>query len=107
MYLSSRIRNKNLIKQKNYGKNWFSLKFILRHKIQSYNQIYKIFKKNNISIFKPWSEKLMSDYQIFKKFNRSSLKISKSTQKKIFALPIYYDMSKKEMDNMIAIANKI
>jgi len=32
IYLNNQIKNKNLIKQNNFGKDWFGLKLILKHK---------------------------------------------------------------------------
>ena len=106
-YLFSKISNKSLIIQKNYGVSWFGLKLILRHKTKNYETISKILDKKGIKIFKPWNTKCMHEYKIFKQFKKTRLQNTKNISKKIFSTPVYVDMKKKQLDFIISQLNKI
>lgn len=105
IYLDNHIKNKNLIKQDNFGKDWFGLKLILKHKKKSYNLIKKYFDRKKIYIFKPWNENTMHNYKIFNNYKKTKLTNTISETKKIFAVPIYIDMKKKELDYIIKSLN--
>lgn len=47
----------------------------------------------------------MHNYKIFNSYNKTKLKNTKSEFKKIFAVPIYIDMKKKELDYIIKSLN--
>ena len=106
-YLVSKLNNKSLIVQKNYGLNWFSMKMVLRHKTKNFEEIFKKLKRKNIDIFKPWSLESMHDYKLFKNFKKTKLKNTYKISKKIFCIPVYIDMKKNDLDYLINQLNKI
>ncbi len=106
-YLVSKLNNKSLIVQKNYGLNWFSMKMVLIHKTKNFEEIFKKLKRKNIEIFKPWSLESMHNYKPFKNFKKTKLKNTLKISKKIFCIPVYIDMKKKDLDYLINQLNKI
>ncbi len=106
-YIVSRIKNKSIIFQKNYGIKWFGLKMILRHKIKNFKTISKILNQKGIQIYKPWTERPMHEYKIFRSYKKTKLKNTKEITSKIFAVPIYVDMKKKHLDFIINQLNQL
>lgn len=106
-YLISKLNNKSLIIQKNYGLNWFSLKMVLRHKSENFEEVCKKLKRKNIEIFKPWTLNNMHEYKPFKNFKKTKLKNTLQISKKIFCIPIYIDMKENHLDYLISQLNKI
>ena len=103
--LFKKILNKNFIfKNSNYF--WYSNKVIFFSK-KSRTKINKILKKNNINLYKIWSENCLHEFKKFKHYHKTKMENSLKNKKYIFSFFIDNRFNNKFIKNICEELNKL
>jgi dTDP-4-amino-4,6-dideoxygalactose transaminase len=106
-FIIKNISNHSIIFQKDIGKSWFSNKVNFYSKTLNKKQIKKIFLKNKILLYEPWTGKPMHLHKFFRNYKKKSLKNTLFLSKKILSLPINYDLTNKNLKKICDTLNTI
>jgi len=104
-YIVKKISNSSIIIQNNIGKYWYSNKIFFYCKSKNRIDIEKVFLKNKIRLFRPWTGKAMHLHKFFKNYKRGNLKNTLFLTNKILGIPLNNDIDKLNLDKIIKILN--
>jgi len=104
-FIIKNVSNHSIIFQKGIGKSWFSNKVNFYSKTLNKNKIKKIFLKNKILLYEPWTGKPMHLHKFFRNYKKKSLKNTLLLSKKVLSLPINYDLTNKDLKKICNTIN--
>jgi dTDP-4-amino-4,6-dideoxygalactose transaminase len=106
-FIIKNVSNHSIIFQKDIGKSWYSNKVNFYSKTLNKNKIKKIFLKNKILLYEPWTGKPMHLHKFFRNYKKENLKNTLFLSKKILSLPINYDLTNKNLKKICRTLNTI
>jgi dTDP-4-amino-4,6-dideoxygalactose transaminase len=106
-FIIKNVSNHSIIFQKGIGKSWFSNKVNFYSKTLNKNKIKKIFLKNKIILYEPWTGKPMHLHKFFRNYKKENLKNTLFLSKRILSLPINYDLTNKNLKKICNTLNAI
>jgi dTDP-4-amino-4,6-dideoxygalactose transaminase len=106
-FIIKNVSNHSIIFQKNIGKKWYSNKVNFYSKTLNKNKIKKIFLKNKILLYEPWTGKPMHLHKFFRNYKKKNLKNTLFLSKRILSLPINYDLTNKHLKKICNTINTI
>ena len=104
-YITKNISDHSNFFQKDFGKKWYTNKVNFLSKSLNTRLMKKIFSDRKIIIYKPWTGKPMHLHKFFKKYKKGNLKNTIFLSKKIFCIPLNYDISKSYLIRICNIFN--